>query len=291
MRLVILVLIVASVLSLVGCKTTQRITTAEVDNYYCDEDPVNLRLLSRSGTCEEALAYMKSIMEIGSFEISSEGLVKVNYKLKGIKSELLNITRNNRFFHLSPECFVGLSYDALLEVPEVDSQQLEKIFAKYSLVRLELSYEEQAVMNFEIAYGNTITTAGWAMKLEEEALSKDTITNYFLMDQSRSVSIEYTKALLGPSRKTISTRNNTLLISTSITGDNNSSNLRCLSRCYFNPEHFVGLKINEFLGVFAIDSLGEGDIAIISKIIVKIKGHSQLIMGVTEGAIVSFKYN
>lgn len=250
-------------------------------------------LTSRLGNCEQAIIYMKALLEFGPVEKQSNATFKVNYKLKGIQSELLIGDSPYRYFHLSPECFVGLDYLEVLQLSKTDQQIIESSFSKNKSVRLELNAENYGLMHLLVSEDQKIRSAASEYVTYSDSFeTKDTIADYFIESLGTdAVTIEYTKAILGPSKKTVSTQNNTLLIVTEILGDTNKQKLNHLNRCYFNPEHFIGLTINEVLAVFEIESLGQIDLDIISRIVVNVKGHSQLIMRVVDEKVRRFRFN
>ena len=284
---------VLMVVAFVSCKTTKLDYTQINENYTCVEDPSRIGLLDRVGDCAAALSYMQAVLEFGTLREKSEKEYQVEYKLRGINHDLLSARNNYRHFHLSPECFVGLEFGEVVTLSESEHLQIQSRLADQVEVDLYLVDDGRSEMRLTITADKKISSAAWIDNLsDKEVVLEDTITNYYLgLLGTSSVTIEYTQAVIGSSRKTVSTKNNTLLIVTEITGDSNNSHLRCLSRCYFNPEHFIGLSINEFLEVFRIESLGQVDIDIISRILVNIKGHSQLILGVKEDKILDFRFN
>lgn len=282
-------LFLTTFLLLVSCKSKQAVVAVKEADNACVEDVSRLSLGERSENCAEALQYMQSILRWASIDKLSEKQFSIDYKLVGIDNDLLADPHFLRF-HLSPQCFVGLDYRDLFTPSEKQSRYIANALAEYEVVELNLRSHKSEQIVMVLSNDSHISEARW--EVTEARRPSIALPDFFLQQLGApKVSIDYTKAITGPSRKTISTKNNTLLIVTSINGDANTHNLKCLSRCYFNPHHFVGLKINAFLDVFDIESLDKESIAIISRIVVKIERHSQLIMEVEKGKVVDFRYN
>ncbi len=277
-------------LGFVSCKSNQKIVEVEYTEPDCQSEVECISLATRAENCEAALLYMQSIFTFGTLEKLSDNQFELEFNLKGIDNALLTDSRLLQF-HLHPQCFNGLGYKELFALSLEDEALVDRALKKQKKIAVELSNNNSAIVTLEISRSKHIDQSKWSDSVSLSS-SQDTLTNYYLetLGETR-VTIDYTRAITGPSRKTISTKNNRLLIVTSLNGDTNVLGLRSLSRCYFNPEHFVGLGINEFLAVFDIERLDQASIALISNIVVNIQGHSQLIMAVEEGKIIEFRYN
>ncbi len=79
-----------------------------------------------------------------------------------------------------------------------------------------------------------------------------------------------------------------MVINAEIYGDPNLSNLKSLQKCYFNPNHYIGLKVNEVTKLFTRDSsLCETSKEIIS-IDISVKGLPLMKMNVKENQVSDF---
>jgi hypothetical protein len=274
----------------VGCKSKHMINEADRTLPNCISDVDCVSLDQRTLNCEAALHYMKSLLHFGTVKRLAIDQLAIDFSLEGIENTLLSDSRLLQF-HLDPQCFNGLDYRDLFELSPEDRDIIERTLSKRKKIKVLLSNNNRTIITLQISRDKRINQSLWT-DLIPYGSDQDTLTDYYLETLGASkVTIDYTKAITGPSRKTISTKNNRLLVVTSINGDRNARSLRSLAPCYFNADHFLGLDINGFLTVFDIDKLDQASIDMISNIIVKIEGHTQLIMTVSEGQIVDFRYN